>query len=251
MRPTKTFCRFQILMGFIAVIASGCSIGSTDSIMSDKVAQSEVWQSYSVSYQEVDAKLISDATFRVGGVTGTTMDLTSNSSVTSNIGAMNRFTGRSTGTYYKGERRETLNPSQFPQTYSWTYRNNDGKIYRNSITMESIGLPDFKAGEQVSRSKDVKIRWNGKPLQADESVTVIISWFDSVTKPNSTVIEVNNTVGTDSVVIATTRLTPLDTGMYKVQFKRTKTLSVQEGTGKGGLMRAEYTGAFVKIELIN
>lgn len=117
----------------LALVILGCR--SCETVESDKVAQSEIYQEYTV-HGTKDKTDIS-AAYRVGGSTGTTVDLDAPSRVGYNGKEMSENSRAAfTGTYY------SATAAAFTGDHNFTYTNGDGTIFKNSFKGQAFELID-------------------------------------------------------------------------------------------------------------
>lgn len=172
----KHFYLFLVLL----LLTFGCR--SCDTLESDKVAQSEIHQSYSIHATTDEVKVI--ATFRVGGPTGTTVDLDSPSKIEYN-GATLTENLRSilSGTIYTAE------SSEFQGNHVFTYTNGEGKVFRNQIAFEPL---DPISGPLTISPSDKTAILLSRVVGENESVQASITSLEPTPQnSNST----SNTVG--------------------------------------------------------
>jgi hypothetical protein len=132
------------LIGLLLLMTFGCR--SCDTVDSGKVSSSAIYQDYSVSASSAGTEI--SATFRVGGPTGTTVNLNPPSRVEYNGTQMDEnLRSAFSGTYYSASTRDLAARHQF------LYTDGEGRIYKNEISFEAIGLADvpgtIKAGEKI------------------------------------------------------------------------------------------------------
>lgn len=151
------------LFGVLLLFTFGCR--SCDTIESDKVAQSEIHQKYSVYTTKNEVKIT--AVFRVGGPTGTTIDLDSPSKIEYN-GAQLTENLRSilSGTIYTAE------SSEFQGNHVFTYTNGEGKVFRNQIAFEPL---DPISGPLTISPSDKTAILLSRPVRENESVQASIT----------------------------------------------------------------------------
>ena len=121
----------SLLVGTIAIMFASCA--SNETANSDTVSQSEIYQSYSVDYNDADMELSATASFRFGGNKGTTLALISPSQVTFNGEKMAQDNNMFSGTFYKINRQ-----AKFPGSFNFVYTDSD-KHCGASAALSSAG----------------------------------------------------------------------------------------------------------------
>ncbi len=109
----------------------GCA--STDTVESTKVAPSEIYQNYAIRGTKTNTSVT--ATFRVGGATGSTVDLDAPSSVSHNGKEMSESKpGFLKGTDYNDSANE------FVSTHKFSFKDAGGKVWENEISLEGLEI---------------------------------------------------------------------------------------------------------------
>lgn len=128
--------KFKILLilAFCLFICA-CNQGSVDTIESNKVMSSQVYQIYYVEGKKSGANVV--ATFRVGGSTGTTLALTEPGKILYNGTALGKSDPSNLiGTNYrmKGTDYRAMVKNYQPK-HEFVFTDNDGKTSTNSVTL--------------------------------------------------------------------------------------------------------------------
>lgn len=156
----------------LACVALLSACASTDSSTSNNVNQDEIWQSYWVEYVESSETILAGCTFRFGGSTGTTLQLTEPSKVLFEGNEMD-FTsgvlikGMIGGTHYNYEGKGPLN-----NKYTFEYTNNNGKLFTNSIATSALALDAVPEELSATGNNIITLK---TPLGTDESLSVKVS----------------------------------------------------------------------------
>lgn len=118
----------------------GCA--STDTVESTKVSPSEIYQSYVINGTKNSTSV--NATFRVGGSTGSTVDLDAPAKVEHNGKEMNE----SKPGFFKGtDYNDSVN--QFVSNHKFKFTDAAGKVWENEISLEGLEI----TSQNVSVSK--------------------------------------------------------------------------------------------------
>lgn len=220
-----------IMFSFILFFASCVS---NETANSDTVKQSEIYQSYTVTYDSGDKELTATASFRFGGSTGTSLALTAPSKVLFNDQEMAADKNLFTGTFYEINKQITAQPLVF----AFEYADNDKKSYKNSVAIDAIDIDSYP--KSIMKNGEFEVSWLGSPLQNGESVSVTLEGkeFFSCTQNTST-------VGATSVKFSKELLKDIKSGDADIVAKRTKSLSLKEASHLGGSITATYVSAKV------
>lgn len=231
------------ILYLLIIIFSSCA--STDSSESKNVNQEEIWQSYWVDYNEAEEKLTAGATFRFGGATGTTLQLTEPSKLTFEDTELD-FTsgvliqGVIGGTHYGYEGR-----GAYKGNYSFEYTNNNGKTYVNSIAAEPLDVDSVP--EILTAAGNNVITFKTAPLAAGEDLSI------SVSKQNGNTITFDDINATkNSIVFSGAKLNELGNGDVTITFTKSKNLDkLQQGEHLGGKISLTYHSKAYKSKISN
>jgi hypothetical protein len=227
---------FAIILFAIAVILfSSCA--SSDTANSDTVKQTEIYQSYTITYDAGDMELSATAFFRFGGSTGTTLNLVKPSSVTFNGTDMAMGKNIFSGTFY--EINQQIQPAK---SYTFVFTDTDKKTYTNTSSIEELTVSDYPAS--INKANGFKVSWTGTPIQQDEKVYVSLEGKDFMNCSAST-----NIVGANSVEISPDLLKDLKPGDANIVLKREKSGSLKEATHLGGNITITYVAKKVSTKI--
>jgi hypothetical protein len=224
-----------LLMLILLLFLISCA--SNETANSDAVKQSEIYQSYTVTYDEGDMELTATAFFRFGGATGTTLNLVKPSCVTFNGNKMDAGSNVFSGTFY--ETNQQVPPSK---SYNFVFTDCDKKIYSNAVSLYPFKLDDCPA--VIKRSEGFKIKWVGAPIQKDERIEVLLednnkSFF------NATSYE----AGATSIDITPDKLKDMKPGDAAIDVKRIESTSLNEATHLGGNLTVTYVAKRVSVKV--
>lgn len=141
-------------------IVLGCR--STETIESTKVAPTEIYQDYVINGSKNGTTV--NATFRVGGPTGSTVDLDAPSKISHNGKDMNESaSGFLKGTDYNSSSNE------FVANHKFSFTDASGKTWENEINLEplEINAKDLN----ISRAVGSAITFS-RPIGKDENIEV-------------------------------------------------------------------------------
>lgn len=231
MKKTAQF----IGMVSLGIILASCASNETSD--SNKVAQSEIYQSYFVDYDASKNELEATASFRFGGQNGTTLRLVDKSKVSYNEKPMSAKTSAWTGTSYQFE----VNGEAMLEN-TFVYVNNDKQIFKNKVPLLKAE-PVLENG-LISKSKGAVVSWVGTPLSSLDNVEIVIQ--DSV-QPHYFSPKL---VGATSMTLKTVDLTPVKIGKGELYIVRRVNLSLQKTNPIGGVIGSEYVSKRVAIEIV-
>ncbi len=245
----------KLLLGGAIVLGgiAGCSV---DTIKVDQVKGDAIYATYGVSYDADNNMNFAGARFRVGGATGTNIDLGGGSSVTHNGNAMRDGTlSKLTGKYYE----QPLDKYERKHDFVFT---NDGKKYRNSISIEKIGFAD-KVPEKISQKEPLTLKFEGPPLANGETITLTVDQGmltqqgndpfkggdggkpnagpgQEVAKHFPFAFNSTKVAGATGVTITADQLSALKEGSAKIYWTRTMETKLQEAGPLGGTIVGSY-----------
>lgn len=138
----------------------GCR--STETIESTKVAPTEIYQGYTIRGSKNSTEI--NATFRVGGPTGSTVDLDAPGKIEHNSKEMDESKpGFMKGTDYNASAGE------FVSNHKFAYTDSSGKIWENEINLEALEISAKDLN--ISRAVGSAITFS-RPIGKDENVEI-------------------------------------------------------------------------------
>jgi hypothetical protein len=177
----KNYFLFLLLL----LMTFGCR--SCDTVESTKIAQSEIYQDYSVDAADSGTRVT--ATFRVGGSTGTTIDLDAPSKVEHNGREMGEnLRSIISGTTY------TFSSGVFTGSHQFTYTNGEGKVFLNELSFEAIEMVSAPA---IINSKEKTVILLSRPVYETESLETSIDSLEKQPETNSNSNSTGNKADTD------------------------------------------------------
>ncbi len=144
-------------------------------VKSDKIVPSEVYSSYTASYNEGDRILSFRAQYQVGqGVGGTQVRLAGNSRVLLNGTQMQEIPS-TLGLIIYQIQIANISPGKLNDQYQIDYYDNDGKLYSNFVSIPGKVTANFP--RSINKADGFEIPWTvADQLGADESVYANLSF---------------------------------------------------------------------------
>ncbi len=229
--------RISFFIGILSISFLISSCASNETSESDKVAQSEIYQSYFVDYDASNNELKATAGFRFGGQNGTTLRLVGKSNIVYNNIAMRASTSGWTGTSYEYKKNGTPAGEHF-----FIYVNNDGEAFKNSIPL--LPAEPILKNTTISKSKETIITWSGMPLSSNDNIDIVIK--DSVQSHYFS----PKIVGATTLTLKNNNLAPVKSGNCELYIVRRVTLSLQKTNPIGGVIGSEYLSKRVAVEIV-
>jgi len=230
---TNTFFTISIL-----ALVSFSSCVSNDTANSDSVKQSEIYQSYTFTYNASDMEMSATAYFRFGGSSGTTLLLSKPSSIT--LDGVEMAMGKSafTGSYY-----ELNQQTPFKGIYQFVFTDTEKKEYKNKLMIGNLAIINTDA--TISRKKGMTIKFEGLPVANGEKVILTIQDVNHGTRTVSTDIE-----KTSTITLKPEDLKDFPLGDANIFLTREQNSKLFQATHLGGNMNASYISKKVGIKVV-
>lgn len=231
---------------FVCLLA-GCLMGcvSVDTIGSDRVNPSDVYQSYAIFGNKKESKLY--AFFRVGGSSGTTVELLAPNKVRYNGKTLTKSAPNILkGTSYIAEE------SGYQPSHEILFTNSGGTDYRYNLSLEAIEFQP-KSPIVVKRSQSNYIVLNRLPAET-ENIKIVLSNEQFQTQDKNKVsIELPQTYdrSKNALVIAPETLKNFPAGTATLIMTASKSLSLKDVSQAGGDFTANYEAAQLNITIAN
>lgn len=230
-------------------LLGGCNQGSVETISSNTVMSSQVYQSYHIKAEKGRTDIT--ATFRVGGATGTTLELTEPGKISYNDAPLPvSAPGNLIGTNYrmKGTDYRSFSKNYRP-AHVFSFTDNDGKTYINSINL--LPLEISAANNLTLEASQPTAIQLSRAVAADETLTIAINSIieDQIpTDDNSVYFNKNR-----SAIIITPKYwqTKSIRAKAELEIKVKKNAIVSQGTPPGGSITAVYSAAPVYLSVGN
>lgn len=210
---------------------------SNETANSDTVKQSEIYQGYTITYNEGDMELSATASFRFGGSAGTTLNLVKPSTITFNGQEMAMGKNIFAGTFYEANQQ-----TAFAKSYSFKFTDTENKTYTNPVSIDPIGVSEYP--DVINKGKGFQLGWKGNPIQNGETVYVTIEGKDMSSSTAST-----DLVGATSIDFRPDLLKDFKPGEANIILKREKSNSLAEATHLGGNITITYIAKKVPVRI--
>lgn len=206
------------------------SCASNEIANSGDVNQDAIHQAYSIQYTEGNNETHIRATYRFGGANGTTLVLTSPSSVTFDGESMTRYESELEGAYYKQAFSRPLNNRK---KYEFVFTDTEGKKYSNSVNFNAVLLG--KTPETIKAGMPLEITIVTPPLVYGEQLSFELR--DEENNKADFVLE-DKPIQKQFIIPASV-LKGLK-GTVTMQITRSYYSKIKEGTSEGGTIFLEY-----------
>ena len=232
-----------------AAILCGCNQGSVETIASNTVMSSQIYQVYDVEGKKGETKIV--ATFRVGGATGTTLALTEPGKILYNGTALEKSDpSKLIGTNHRIKGTDYRSSAQnYTPAHKFEFTDNDGKIYTNSINLLPIEV-SANGGLALQSSEQTTIPLS-RTVGTDETLTIGID----------TIIDDAIATADNSVYFNPARNAIIVTPKYwqskqlkakaEITIKVKKSVTIAQGSNLGGSISASFAAAPVYVSVSN
>lgn len=240
---------FTLLIVALGFTICACNQASVDTIASNTVMSSQVYQVYSVEASRSNSQIV--ATFRVGGATGTTLELTAPGKIFYNTAELAKSDPSNLiGTNYRMKGTDyRLSSKSYQTKHEFSFTDNDGKTYVNSISLapiEIVSTAPFSL--QTVQLTTIPL---SRAVGTDEKLTISLD----------TIIDDEIPTADNSVYFNQTRSAIIVTPKYwqtkslkakaELQIEVAKTDSISQGTALGGSISAKYSAAPIFVSVSN
>lgn len=223
-----------------AAFSTACSV---DTVGSDEVKSEAIHQTYSLRYDEDSDSTHLSAQFRVGGWSGTTVNLRSPASLTANGKGLTKESFL--GTSYSGIERGFVPAATFDFTDA------DGRHLSNSVRIDPLRLLKADQTVSVQRAYEVEIqRVNPVP---EESVSVGLRQSRPRSDGSNEYIYANGVfdIARGKAVFSTVELNKLNNGAATLVISRSKSTRLQQSTKEGGSISATYNLRPMSVTIVD
>lgn len=206
----------------VSLIFIGCS---TDTVGSNDINADAIHQDYSLYYQEQNNSSSLTAQFRVGGSTGTTVEIEPPAQLYMN--GMSPKKSTFLGTSYSVSQSGALLQGQFD------FVDNTGKLYSNSVLLKTITINANLAPIMLGTNYYVPVLTH--PLTAGDNVSAVLEQeFVEGGISRYVFIQGQYQATTSSVAFSSYDLSRLRNGIARLTVSRTHHQSLTQASPRGG-----------------
>lgn len=246
MKTITTKFLFLLTISF-TFLSLACVQGSVETVSSNAVQSSQIYQIYTVETSKAKTEIV--AAFRIGGATGTTLELTAPANILYNNQPMPvSVPSNLIGTNYKmkGTDYRTFS-NNFQSSHEFSYTDADGKTYVNSISLAPVEI-SAKAAINIENDTPTTIPLS-RAIGATETLTIAIASVIDIEVPNA-----ENTVHfnekRNAVIITPQYWTAKQLKpQVDLEIKVKKSDSLSNGTPLGGSISAVYKAVTVIVNV--
>jgi hypothetical protein len=224
-------------IGILFLVGGACP--SNETTPSNKVAQSEIYQSYSIS--ENGGNYDVTAFFRIGGETGTTLALSPPSKILFNGQPLKESLNTSSGTFYTA----SVPSSATTGTFQFTDRN--GKTYTNKIELAKFTIlaKNLKSNGTTPITLPLS-----RAVSGNTSVTLLMQAANSSnTELIGDIFNVSLNEGKNAIVVKPEAWKDFSRGNVALNLRVADSVGIQQGTNLGGKITFNYETSAVNVAL--
>lgn len=231
---------FKTVLFFFGILFfTGGACPSNDTTQSNKVAQTEIYQSYSISQSGQNYDVT--AYFRIGGKTGTTLALSPPSTITFNGQPMKEHLNTTSGTYYTA----TIPNTASEGTFAFTDRNS--RVFTNKIDLARASLAPTKVA--ANGITPVSLAINGKIPETANFNLDLNNQMVIVSSGSGDGAEAYFDKAANAIIILPAAWDRVVNGNVAIDLKIHNSISTQQGTQLGGDMTFSYDSPSVNATL--
>lgn len=246
MKTVITEILFLLTISF-TFFSLACVQASVETVSSNTVQASQIYQIYTVRTSKTRTESFSE--FRVGGATGTTLELAAPANILYNDQPMSiSAPSNLVGTNYKvkGTNYRTF-LDNFQSTHEFSYTDADGKTYVNSISLAPVEV-SAKSAINLETEKPSTIPLS-RAIGADETLTFALD-----VRPDEEIPTAGNTIYFNekrNAIIITPQYWSANQvrPQFDLQIKIQKSGGISNGTALGGSIWAIYKSAPVVVNV--
>jgi hypothetical protein len=224
-----------LFTSFVAALTLSACWSNETANLSD-VKQTEVHQSYWITYDASDKELSASASFRFGGGTGTTLLLDGDAEVAFDGEKMAMENNFIQGTYYSISKQDDFNKS-----YSFKFTDADKNVFTNKISCNTIAMQAYP--NQIDKANSFEVKWDN-PITNGERVTLYLE--DSKNKSTWVTTDV---VGSTALEMNSESMKDLFPGNGQIYLVREVSNALSEASHLGGNITLTYTSPKAAVTL--
>lgn len=225
------------LLGVALFTGGACP--SNDTTLSNKVAQTEIYQSYSIKQDGQNYEVT--AYLRVGGKTGTTLALTAPSTITFNGQVMREHKNTASGTFYSASMLNGVTEGVF------AFTDGNKKTYTNKVNLARVAL--IPATLKSNGTAPLSLSLSGEP---SPNSNINLNLGGQTAFVDSTPGELTKAYfdrAKNSIVVLPAAWKESVSGNIPVALDVSETLQVEQGTSLGGEITFQYQSPQLQVAL--
>lgn len=220
----------------LMLLNAACSM---ETVSSKDVNPEAVYQDYSMTYKEDSGSTHISAQFRVGGWSGTTIELEAPAELKVNGAPVSKST--LFGTRYE------KSTGGFVRTVVFEYKTADGKVLTNSISIDPLYLRQAPA--VASAHAPYVVELDAPALGSGESVSAELFQESRDAHDRIEYRTARATYNSGRAVFPVAELKKLANGMAKLRLSRSKRQGLAQATREGGGISASYVLREVSVSI--
>lgn len=240
----------MLKQSLLSAILLTTACGSTDTVKSTDVKETQFCRQYSLSYDAGSQELRRSAQFRVGGVSGTTIELTE----PSKVAVMNSERPLEktnsvvfTGTYYSLT-DVTASPKS-SETFVWTRQN--ASTTNDDLSLPQPAIANVKPDTAISKSSGYDISVNIDSAGSDDRIVASLISADQNTTEGISHVLVASTTSGHIIHLSLDDLKKFAQGPAKLVVKHERTRRVSESSQDLGIYITEtYTSTPISVNVV-
>jgi hypothetical protein len=219
------------ILGLLLLAFSGCR--RTES---DEVKQDRIFCLYEIEYKAAENETYVRAQFSVRKESGSKLELSEPSQIKFGddvlvFDSQFRYYQR----VYTGRR----------DTGTFVWRDTDDNIYYNFADMSGLNIGCPIGFGNITQSSDYVLTWQGSPLTADQSATLVLE----ATNSSDAVTATESDENASSLTIKQNAMQNLSLGEYRATLSRSHSKATEIATDAGGTIRTTYSAATQNVVL--
>lgn len=225
---------------FLAIIFfTGGACPSNDTTQSNRVAQTEIYQNYSI--RDEGSNYLVTAYFRIGGKTGTTLALSPPSNVTFNGQSMKENLNTTSGTFY------TVSVPKNTTEGTFSFTDQTSKVYTNKIAMSRIALAPAKLA--VNGTTPTALPLTGVPVDSADLNLKLNNLMVIVSSGPGDAAEAYFDKAKNAIIVLPAAWGRTANGNVAIDLEVRNSIPTQQGTQLGGEMTFLYGSPAVSASL--
>jgi len=218
----KNLSAFVLIAGLILP-----SCGSTSTVTSDQVADSDFYQEYTVDFDAAHSSASVVAELFESSRNGSSIELVAPSRIFVNDLELIQVSNRKPIQYLK-----VMNASELENSFRFFLEVRPDLSFESELLIQDTYPSNVPTN--IDRNEDTEIEWTGDPILNGETVSI------KITDENSYSITASSTIeGLNSILVPAVSLSPLQNGVIQIQVIRSRSVSLGS-VSAGGKINVIY-----------